>query len=627
MHSGFCDGLPVHYTASPPASDETDHPPRAYDAQAQDAGLGPLDGFYIPPPPLRLPAEICQPRPQASPDPPGARTPAAPAAYPRLPSHSASLSSSSSGLWPTPPSTTCEDFEDYSYHGSPASTGVPLATCPARSSAASPRSWSSPELQQVHFQPGIWKGQDPLPPYRMPLCTSMPPEERFPPPPPPQQQQQQQQHEEVEGLSYPSAHFLSNSPDPDAIMSQDAPALTPDQADSMASGDSPPPKDEYRASYLVEGGEAAHAPAENGDASSDGEEGSQTDIPYAQLIFRAFMSRENHAMTLQEIYEWFRQNTDKARGDTKGWMNSIRHNLSMNQVPRPPPPAALTALTRLSLRPPLTRFQAFVKMSELLAEAGVMEPPGQPRRANEWVLRDWAITDGVKSTTRYRKGVPGRRGAAARSQNNGMRAHHHNSRSHNSHSARASSGRKGGLSASKTKAAANREKLRLQQRHNARYSAVHEMHLPSSYHPVPSYYGRYGSDYGQGLKEEAAGPSTDGGDMLFPSHGMMGAELAASSNPPYYQNYVTAPASHTAFPPYQSQHTMQHRPPVFKVEQTTGVFEPPASEAGGLGLASRSAYHQVYTDDLGNGGASEVSTMRPTHLPYSHPGWSDGQQS
>lgn len=278
-------------------------------------------------------------------------------------------------------------------------------------------------------------------------------------------------------------------------------------------------------------------------------------------------------------------------------------------------------------------------MSELLAEAGVMETPGQPRRANEWVLRDWAITDGVKSTTRYRKGIPGRRGGAGRSHNNGGRGHHHsNIRSHNSQSNRASSGRKGGLSASRVKAAASREKLRLQQRYSARYSAVHEMHLPSSYHAVPSYYERYSGDYSQGLKEEtAAGPSMDGGDMLFPSHGMMAAGLATDNSQPYYQNYVTTPASHAAFPPYQGQHATQHqhqhpqqhqhRTPVFKVEQATNVFEPPASGAGGLGLGSRSAYHQVYTDDLGNGGASEASVVRPTHLPYSHPGWSDGQQS
>lgn len=54
--------------------------------------------------------------------------------------------------------------------------------------------------------------------------------------------------------------------------------------------------------------------------------------PYAKLIWRSLMSVPRHAMTLQEIYQWFRENTDKAKAGTKGWQNSIRHNLSMNEV-------------------------------------------------------------------------------------------------------------------------------------------------------------------------------------------------------------------------------------------------------------------------------------------------------
>jgi hypothetical protein len=54
--------------------------------------------------------------------------------------------------------------------------------------------------------------------------------------------------------------------------------------------------------------------------------------PYARLIYRALMSAPNHSMVLQEIYQWFRDNTLKGSSDTKGWMNSIRHNLSMNAV-------------------------------------------------------------------------------------------------------------------------------------------------------------------------------------------------------------------------------------------------------------------------------------------------------
>ena len=56
------------------------------------------------------------------------------------------------------------------------------------------------------------------------------------------------------------------------------------------------------------------------------------DEPYAKLIYRALMSAPDHSMVLQEIYQWFRENTTKGSSDTKGWMNSIRHNLSMNAV-------------------------------------------------------------------------------------------------------------------------------------------------------------------------------------------------------------------------------------------------------------------------------------------------------
>jgi hypothetical protein len=61
-------------------------------------------------------------------------------------------------------------------------------------------------------------------------------------------------------------------------------------------------------------------------------EGFGIDEPYAKLIHRALMSTPSHSMVLQEIYQWFREHTTKGSSDTRGWMNSIRHNLSMNAV-------------------------------------------------------------------------------------------------------------------------------------------------------------------------------------------------------------------------------------------------------------------------------------------------------
>lgn len=55
--------------------------------------------------------------------------------------------------------------------------------------------------------------------------------------------------------------------------------------------------------------------------------------PYAQLIYKALLGAPNHTMILRDIYNWFKENTDKATDkETKGWQNSIRHNLSMNGV-------------------------------------------------------------------------------------------------------------------------------------------------------------------------------------------------------------------------------------------------------------------------------------------------------
>lgn len=65
----------------------------------------------------------------------------------------------------------------------------------------------------------------------------------------------------------------------------------------------------------------------------DEDEAGNFDKPYAQLIYEALMQAPGHRMLLRDIYEWFQNNTRKPReSGTNGWQNSIRHNLSMNQV-------------------------------------------------------------------------------------------------------------------------------------------------------------------------------------------------------------------------------------------------------------------------------------------------------
>ncbi|KAI9781299.1 MAG: hypothetical protein M1839_006092 [Geoglossum umbratile] len=116
-----------------------------------------------------------------------------------------------------------------------------------------------------------------------------------------------------------------------------------------------------------------------GDDMDGGED--EANQPYAQLIYKALMSTPEHKMVLTEIYNWFRNNFEKyKKAKGKGWQNSIRHNLSMNG--------------------------AFTKV----------EKADDSAKGFIWVLEPVAVRDGVKSTTRYRKGIIGKKGATGKTE-------------------------------------------------------------------------------------------------------------------------------------------------------------------------------------------------------------------
>ncbi|PLB33115.1 forkhead box transcription factor [Aspergillus candidus] len=102
----------------------------------------------------------------------------------------------------------------------------------------------------------------------------------------------------------------------------------------------------------------------------DTEEDGSADPPYSLLIYQALWSAAGRKLTLQDIYSWFEKNTTKGKDRTsKGWQNSIRHNLSMN-----------------------AGFEA------------VREEPTPGKKAvNYWRLTEEAFANGIQSTTRYRK--------------------------------------------------------------------------------------------------------------------------------------------------------------------------------------------------------------------------------
>lgn len=69
------------------------------------------------------------------------------------------------------------------------------------------------------------------------------------------------------------------------------------------------------------------------DDEEDDDEDGEKHEPYAKTLYRCLRDAPNNTMVLRDIYEWFKTNTSRGReSHEKGWQNSIRHNLSMNQV-------------------------------------------------------------------------------------------------------------------------------------------------------------------------------------------------------------------------------------------------------------------------------------------------------
>ena len=68
------------------------------------------------------------------------------------------------------------------------------------------------------------------------------------------------------------------------------------------------------------------------DQASNSEERT-SDTPYAKLIERALLEAKGNRLVVKDIYKWIEANTNKASDpSSKGWQNSVRHNLSMNGV-------------------------------------------------------------------------------------------------------------------------------------------------------------------------------------------------------------------------------------------------------------------------------------------------------
>lgn len=292
----------------------------------------------------------------------------------------------------------CEEMDGYSYQGSPLG-GVPYKQ-------GSPVAWSSPAQDP---SPSLWSppAQGPASPssWSSPLQVFRQVDEGF--------QQQGFQQSVCSPVSGPAQvqngmYAQTNHP-----FAQDAspaspgiPMSAPTSNPVIAPATSAPAQAPVK---LEDGASSASEAADGDDAESIRHQ------PYSKQLVQALLSHPRRAMTVQQIYRWFEENTD--RHESSGWQNSIRHNLSLNKVrthplPRFPPcpphtPDKNGKLTLLA--------QAFTMQPRRCSDGGSPKSSSKPaKRGNEWVLEPFAVK-GVLSTAKYRpKGsrartTPGRR--------------------------------------------------------------------------------------------------------------------------------------------------------------------------------------------------------------------------
>lgn len=122
------------------------------------------------------------------------------------------------------------------------------------------------------------------------------------------------------------------------------------------------------------------------------EDSDNADPCYAELLRACLLEAPDYTMSLRDLYAWVSEHSPKAKDpNSTGWKNSVRHNLSMNQV-------CIIMNTSLIRAIHTNLHQGFEKVLDKSPSSS-----GNKHRSF-WRLTEDAATRGIQSTTRYRKG-------------------------------------------------------------------------------------------------------------------------------------------------------------------------------------------------------------------------------